>query len=192
MKARDPEFFLRLANQQAPKYLWIGCSDSRVPANVVVDLQPGEIFVHRNIANIVVHTDSNCLSVIQFAVEVLNVKDIIVCGHYGCGGIRAALEETGNGVLASWLRHISDIYVHHKIELDAMVDENLRFNLLSELNVMEQVWNVSQTTFVQSAWKDKQELNVHGWIYDISGGILRDLDITITGREEALAFRQKI
>lgn len=152
----------------------------------------GEIFVHRNIANIVVHTDSNCLSVIQFAVEVLNVKDIIVCGHYGCGGIRAALEETGNGVLASWLRHISDIYVHHKIELDAMVDENLRFNLLSELNVMEQVWNVSQTTFVQSAWKDKQELNVHGWIYDISGGILRDLDITITGREEALAFRQKI
>jgi carbonic anhydrase len=192
MKERDPEFFLRLANQQFPKYLWIGCSDSRVPATQIVDLLPGEIFVHRNIANIVVHTDSNCLSVIQFAIEVLNVKDIIVCGHYGCGGVRAALEETGDGVLANWLRHIRDIYIHHKIELDAMFDEKLRYNLLCELNVMEQVWNVSQTTFVQNAWKDGQELNVHGWIYDISDGILRDLDITATGREEALAIRKKM
>jgi len=192
LKAKDPEFFLRLANQQSPKYLWIGCSDSRVPATQVVDLLPGEIFVHRNIANIVVHTDSNCLSVIQFAVEVLNVKDIIVCGHYGCGGVRAALEETGSGILANWLRHIRDTYIRHRIEFDALFDERLRFDLLCELNVMEQVWNVSQTTFVQNAWRGGQELNVHGWIYDISDGILKDLDITVTSRDEAMGIRKKV
>ena len=192
LKARDPEFFSRLAYQQSPQYLWIGCSDSRVPATEIVDLLPGEIFVHRNIANVVVHTDLNCLSVIQYAIEILNVREIIVCGHYGCGGVKAALEETGNGVLANWLQHIKDIYIHHKIEFDAMFDERLRYNLLCELNVMEQVWNVSQTTFVQDAWKDGQELNVHGWIYDISDGILKDLDITVKSREEALAIRKRI
>jgi carbonic anhydrase len=192
LKAKDPEFFLRLANQQSPKYLWIGCSDSRVPATEIVDLLPGEIFVHRNIANIVAHTDFNCLSVIQFAIEILNIRDIIVCGHYGCGGVKAALEEEGNGVLANWLLQVRDIYIRHKVEVDAMFDEKLRHNLLCELNVMEQVWNVSQTTFVQNAWKDKGELNVHGWIYDISDGILRDLDITVTSREEALAIRKRM
>ena len=192
IKEKDPEFFIRLANQQSPKYLWIGCSDSRVPANEVVDLLPGEIFVHRNIANLVVHTDFNCLSVVQFAIEVLNVKDIIVCGHYGCGGVRAAMEDTGYGLMDNWLRHIRDIYIHHRIELESMFDEKLRYNLLCELNVMEQVWNVSQTTFVQNTWKDKQELNVHGWIYDVSDGILRDLDTTVTSREEALTLRKRM
>jgi carbonic anhydrase len=192
LKARDPEFFSRLANQQSPKYLWIGCSDSRVPATEIVDLPPGEIFVHRNIANLVVHTDFNCLSVIQFAVEILNVKDIIVCGHYGCGGVRAAMGNTEYRFLDNWLQHIRDIYVHHKIELDVMFEEKLRYNLLCELNVMEQVWNVSQTTFVQNAWKDGRELNVHGWIYDISDGILKDLEITVTSREEASAIRRRV
>lgn len=192
LKEEDPDFFLRLANQQSPKYLWIGCSDSRVPATEVVDLLPGEIFVHRNIANLVIHTDINCLAVIQFATEILNVKDIIVCGHYGCGGVKAALEDTGHVLLDNWLRHIRDISIHHKAELDVLPSEQLRFNLLCELNVMEQVWNVSQTTFVQSAWKDNRELNVHGWIYDISDGILRDLDITVTSKSEALTVRRRI
>lgn len=192
MKAKDPEFFLRLANQQSPKYLWIGCSDSRVPATQIVDLLPGEIFVHRNIANMVVHTDFNCLSVIQFAVEVLNVKDIIVCGHYGCGGVKTALEGTGDGILANWLRHLRDVYIRHEIEVSALFDQRLRHNLLCELNVMEQVWNVSQTTFVQDAWKNRQEVDVHGWIYDVGDGILKDLDITVTTREEALSIRKRI
>jgi carbonic anhydrase len=192
LRAKDPEFFKRLENQQSPKYLWIGCSDSRVPATEIVGLLPGDIFVHRNIANLVVHTDFNCLSVIQFAIEILSVRDIIVCGHYGCGGVKAALADTGHGLMDNWLRHIRDIYIHHKIELDAQFDDKLRYNLLCELNIMEQVWNVSQTTFVQNAWKDKQELNVHGWIYDISDGILKDLDITLTNREEALAIRKRM
>ncbi len=192
LKAKDPEFFLRLANQQSPRYLWIGCSDSRVPATQIVDLLPGEIFVHRNIANMVVHTDFNCLSVIQFAVEVLNVKDIIVCGHYGCGGVKTALEGTGDGILANWLRHLRDVYIRHEIEVSALFDQRLRHNLLCELNVMEQVWNVSQTTFVQDAWKNRQEVDVHGWIYDVGDGILKDLDITVTTREEALSIRKRI
>ena len=190
IKERDPEFFTRLVNQQSPKYLWIGCSDSRVPATEIVDLLPGEIFVHRNIANLVIHSDINCLSVIQFAVEVLNVKDIIVCGHYGCGGVKAAMDNGEHGLLDNWLRHIRDTYVHHKVELDAQSDERLRYNLLCELNIMEQVWNVTQTTFVLDAWKNGQELNVHGWIYDISDGLLKDLDVTVTSREEAWAIRK--
>ncbi len=190
LKAKDPEFFSRLANQQSPKYLWIGCSDSRVPATEIVDLLPGEIFVHRNIANLVVQTDLNCLSVIQFAVETLRVRDVIVCGHYGCGGVKAAMGNTDHGLLDHWLRHIKDIYVRHRVELEAQFDDKLRYNLLCELNVREQVWNVSQTTFVENAWKEKQELNVHGWIYDISDGILKDLDITVTSREEASAIRK--
>ncbi|HUI29927.1 MAG TPA: carbonate dehydratase [Candidatus Acidoferrales bacterium] len=192
LKANDPEFFSRLANQQSPKYLWIGCSDSRVPATEVVDLLPGEIFVHRNIANLVVHTDFNCLSVIQFAVEILKVKDIIVCGHYGCGGVKAAMENSEQGLLSNWLQHIRDLYIQHGIELESRFDEKLRHNLLCELNVMEQVWNVSQTTFVQNAWKDKEELNVHGWIYGLSDGILKDLDITVTNGEEALLIRKQM
>ena len=192
LKAKDPEFFSRLANQQLPKYLWIGCSDSRVPATEIVDLLPGEIFVHRNIANLVLHTDFNCLSVIQYATEILNVKDIIVCGHYGCGGVKAALESADHGLLDNWLHHIKEISIHHSIELESLRDDRLRYNFLCELNVMEQAWNVSQTTFVQNAWKEKQELNVYGWIYDISDGILKDLDITITNREEALAIRKRM
>lgn len=192
LKEKDPEFFLRLANQQSPKFLWIGCSDSRVPATEVVDLLPGEIFVHRNIANLVIQNDINCLSVIQFAIEVLNIRDIIVCGHYGCGGVKAAMEDTGHGLLDVWLRHIREIYIDHKVELDALPDEKLRHNFLCELNVKEQVWNVSQTTFVQEAWKANRELNVHGWIYDISDGILKDLDVTISSNEEALSIRRRI
>ena len=192
IRGKDPEFFSRLANLQSPQYLWIGCSDSRVPATEIVDLLPGEIFVHRNIANLVVHTDFNCLSVIQFAIEVLNVKDIIVCGHYGCGGVNAAMENTKLRFLDNWLQHIKDIYVHHKIELDAMFDEKLRYNLLCELNVMEQVWNVSQTTFVQTAWHDGLDLSVHGWIYNVSDGIIKDLDITVANKEEALSIRRRV
>ncbi|MGO9480980.1 MAG: carbonate dehydratase [Candidatus Kryptoniota bacterium] len=192
LKANDPEFFTRLENQQSPEYLWIGCSDSRVPATEIVDILPGEIFVHRNIANLVLHTDFNCLSVIQFAVEVLNVKDIIVCGHYGCGGVKAAMDNTEYGLLDNWLRHIKELYIHHSIEMEALTDVGLRCNLLTELNVMEQVWSVSQTSFVQNAWKNRQELNVHGWIYDVSDGILKDLDITVASKEEAWEIRKRM
>jgi carbonic anhydrase len=192
LRERDPEFFSRLANQQSPKYLWIGCSDSRVPATQVVDLLPGEMFVHRNVANLVVHSDINCLSVIQFAVEILKVEEIIVCGHYGCGGVKAAMGGPGDGVLDGWLQHIRDTYAQHRKELDAVSDQRLRLDLLCEINVMEQVWNVSQTTYVQNAWKDGREPNVHGWVYDISDGILKDLDITVSSSEEALAIRRKI
>jgi len=192
IKVRDPDFFLRLSTQQAPEYLWIGCSDSRVPATEIVDLMPGEIFVHRNIANLVVHSDLNCLSVIQFAVEVLKVKHIIVCGHYGCGGVRAAMDEENHGLIDNWLQYIRDIYRNHRTVLEAHVDEALRYNLLCELNVMEQVWNVCQTTFVQNAWDSGRELNVHGWIYSISDGILKDLDVTVTNRAESTSIRRKV
>lgn len=181
IRERDPEFFTNLAKQQAPEYLWIGCSDSRVPANQIVDLLPGEIFVHRNIANIVVHSDLNCLSVIQFAVEVLGVKHIIVCGHYGCGGIRAALEEQDHGLIDNWLRHIKDVYRVHQAEIDGLATESQRLNRLCELNVIEQVANVSNTTIVRNAWKSGKTLSIHGWVYDIADGILRDLGICMTG-----------
>ncbi len=192
MKERDPEFFARLSKQQAPQYLWIGCSDSRVPATEIVDLLPGEIFVHRNIANLVVHSDLNSLSVIQFAVEVLEVKNIIVCGHYGCGGVKAAMGDEKHGMMDNWVQYIRDIYRHHQIVLKAQPDEPARYNLLCELNVMEQVWNVCQTTFVQNAWDTGRELNVHGWIYDIGDGILKDLDVTVTNRAESVAIRRKV
>ena len=184
VKESDPDFFLNLSKQQNPQYLWIGCSDSRVPANQIIDLPPGEVFVHRNIANIVVHTDLNCLSVIQFAVEVLKVKHIIVCGHYGCGGIKASMENKDHGLIDNWLQNIKDVYRYHQIQIDAIANKKDKLNLLCEFNVVEQVANVCHTTVVQKAWKNKQDLTVHGWIYNIEDGILKDLGVCITGVEE--------
>jgi len=184
MTARDPEFFSKLAALQAPEYLWIGCADSRVPANQIIGLLPGQVFVHRNIANVVVHTDLNCLSVIQFAVEVLQVKHIIVCGHYGCGGVQAAMHNRELGLIDNWLRHLKDVYEKHGTELNAMVDDQQRFDRFCELNVVEQVAHVCQTTIVQGAWRRGQELAVHGWIYGLHDGLLKDLDLCITGLSE--------
>ncbi len=179
IKESDPDFFAKLARQQSPEYLWIGCSDSRVPPNQVVDLLPGEMFVHRNIANVVIHTDLNCLSVIQFAVEVLKVKHIIVCGHYGCGGIRAAMGEKAFGLIDTWLEHIKNVYTHHRDKLDAIADEKERIDRFCELNVIEQVANVCNTSIVQEAWDSGQELSVHGWIYSLKDGTLKDLDVSV-------------
>jgi carbonic anhydrase len=172
MKRVDPEFFRRLARQQSPRLLWIGCADSRVPANEIIGLQPGDVFVHRNIANVVVHTDLNCLSVVQYAVEVLKVEHIIVCGHYGCGGVKAAMDITDHGLIDNWLRHIRDVGRFHADEL-AQLGPERRADRLCELNVIEQVTNVCNTTVVKNAWKRGQSLVVHGWIYSISDGILR-------------------
>ena len=171
---KDPDFFPALASQQSPEYLWIGCSDSRVPANQIIDLQPGEVFVHRNIANVVVHTDLNCLSVIHFAVEVLEVRHIIVCGHYGCGGVMAAMEDKELGLIDNWLRHIRDVDRFNSDVLDGL-DEHERLDALCELNVKEQVTNVCNTPIVQKAWKQGQSLSVHGWIYNINNGLLKGL-----------------
>lgn len=184
IKAEDSGFFTRLSRQQAPEYLWIGCADSRVPANQIVDLQPGELFVHRNVANVVVHTDLNCLSVLQFAVEVLKVKHVMVVGHYGCGGVRAALRNDSLGLINNWLRHVQDVRDKHWIKLEPLTDESDRVNRLCELNVVEQVHHVCQTTIVQDAWARRQELSVHGWIYDVADGLLRDLDICVTNQDE--------
>jgi len=178
----QPGFFEQLSKQQNPEYLWIGCSDSRVPANEIVNLPPGEVFVHRNIANVVVHTDLNCLSVIQYAVDVLKVKHIIVCGHYGCGGVTAAMEPDSHGLIDNWLRHIRDIYRFHAGELDAIEDPVARKDRLCELNVIEQVGNVCNTTMVSNAWKSGQELHVHGWIYRLEDGLLRDLNVCASGK----------
>jgi carbonic anhydrase len=186
MIERDPHFFADLADQQTPEYLWIGCSDSRVAANTIVGLMPGEIFVHRNVANLVNHTDMNCLSVIQFAVEVLKVKHIIVCGHYGCGGVTAALEGNGHGLIDNWLRHIQDTANKHSRKLAEFGDAAARLNALCELNVIEQVLNVSQTTIVADAWNRGQQVVVHGWIYELKDGVISDLDISVDG-ETALA-----
>ena len=177
IEKEDPEFFGQLSKQQNPEYLWIGCADSRVPANEIVDLPPGEVFVHRNIANVVVHTDLNCLSVIQYAVEELKVKHIIVCGHYGCGGVKAALDDRDHGLIDNWLRHIRDVYRLHAAQLDAIVDAEARRDRLCELNVIEQVANVCDTTMVRNAWKQGQELTIHGWIYRLEDGLLRDLNV---------------
>jgi carbonic anhydrase len=184
MTAREPDFFSNLAALQAPEYLWIGCADSRVPANEIIGLLPGQVFVHRNIANVVVHTDLNCLSVIQFAVEVLKVKHIIVCGHYGCGGVRAAMQNQELGLIDNWLRHLKDVYQKYGIELNAIHDDEKRFDRYCELNVVEQVAHVCQTTIVQGAWRRGQELAVHGWIYGLHDGLLKDLDLCITGLDE--------
>jgi len=183
IKEKDPEFFSALSMQQAPEYLWIGCSDSRVPANQIVNLPPGEVFVHRNIANVVVHTDLNCLSVIHFAVEVLKVKHIIVCGHYGCGGVKAAMEKQEHGLIDNWLRHIKDVSRFNAEKLKGLEYER-KFDRLCELNVIEQVKNVCNTTIVKKAWKEGAELSVHGWIYNIENGILKDLDMCITSSEQ--------
>ena len=175
----DPAFFERLAGQQAPEYLWIGCSDSRVPANQIVGLAPGELFVHRNVSNVVVHTDLNCLAVLQFAVDVLRVKHVIVCGHYGCGGVLAALRDEKLGLIDNWLRHVQDVGATHRAELEKLSGERDRLARLCELNVIEQVRNVGDTTVVRDAWRRGQPLSVHGWIYDIRDGLLRDLDVTL-------------
>ncbi|MBE9562959.1 MAG: carbonate dehydratase [Proteobacteria bacterium] len=188
----NPQFFTQLAKDQKPEYLWIGCSDSRVPAIQVVDLLPGELFVHRNIANVVVHTDLNCLSVIQYAVEVLKVKHIIICGHYGCGGVKAALGECQYGLIDNWLRHIKDVYRCYAEEIDSLEDEDARFRLLCEKNVVEQVANVCNTTIVQNAWNSGRELVVHGWIYDMADGMLKDLDVCITGLDQIASIHKMV
>ncbi len=185
-----PDFFSNLAKQQNPEYVWIGCSDSRVSANTIVGLMPGEIFVHRNIANLVIHTDMNCLSVLQFAVEVLKVKHIIVCGHYGCGGVKAALEDGRNGLIDNWLRHIQDTAILYDELLAQIEDENKKLDKLCELNVVEQVLNVGQTTIVRDAWTRGQSLSVHGWIYDLHDGIIRDLDICLENKSELRVLRK--
>jgi carbonic anhydrase len=175
IEARDPGFFRKLSNQQNPEYLWIGCSDSRVPANEIVNLMPGELFVHRNVANLVVHSDLNCLSVMQYAVDVLKVKHIIVCGHYGCGGVLAALQNGKFGLIDNWLRHVQDVYQMHRAAVDALETEAEKLKLLCELNVQEQVVNVARTTVVQNAWDRGQDVTVHGWIYGLKDGLLRTL-----------------
>jgi carbonic anhydrase len=180
----QPDFFETLSKQQKPDYLWIGCADSRVPANEIINLMPGEVFVHRNIANVVVHSDLNCLSVIQFAVEVLKVKHIMVVGHYGCGGIKAALESEEHGLIDNWLRHIKDVYRFHKEELDAETNPERKFDLLCELNVVEQVANVCQTSIVKNAWRNGQELHVHGWVYGINNGLIKDLEVTVSSEQD--------
>lgn len=178
IKEEDPTFFDKLSKQQSPEYLWIGCSDSRVPANQITGLLPGEIFVHRNVANMVVHTDLNCLTVVQYAVEVLKVKHIMVVGHYGCGGVAAALENEPLGLIDNWIRNIKDIYYRHQERFENCVDHEERVDILCELNVIQQVANLSHTTIVQDAWSRGQQLAVHGWIYSIRDGILRDLDVS--------------
>ncbi len=174
----DPNFFTSLSEQQAPKYLWIGCSDSRVPANELLGMQPGEVFVHRNIANQVIHTDLNCLSVIQYAVEILKVKDIIVCGHYCCGGVGAAFHDENYGLIDNWLRHIQDVYRFHQDKMDSVASEQDKINLLCELNVIEQVANVCNTTVLRKAWKRNQDVTVHGLVYNLHDGILKDLNVS--------------
>ncbi|MBL7792719.1 MAG: carbonate dehydratase [Saprospiraceae bacterium] len=175
MVAEDPEFFERLANIQKPEFLWIGCSDSRVPPDKITQTQPGEIFIHRNVANLVIHTDLNLLSVLQYAVEVLKVKHIIVCGHYGCGGVKAALSRSSFGIINKWLRHIKDVYRLHTSEIDGLATEEERVNRLVELNIKEQVLNLAKTSIVQRAWKFENQPHLHGWVYDLHDGIIRTL-----------------
>jgi carbonic anhydrase len=183
MVRHDPAFFSRLIAQQAPKYLWIGCSDSRVPANEIVGLLPGEMFVHRNVANVVVHTDLNCLTVMQYAVDVLRVEHILITGHYGCGGIRAALDDRRYGLIDNWLRHVQDVAQHHDAELAGLTGE-ARVNRLCELNVVEQVLNTARSTVVQDAWDRHQPLTIHGCIYGLHDGLLRDLEATVSNLDE--------
>ena len=188
IRQQDPDFFLNLSRQQSPKYLWIGCSDSRVPANQIVDVLPGELFVHRNIANLVVHTDLNCLSVMQFAIDILKVRHIIVCGHYGCSGVGAALRQDRIGLSDNWLRHVQDVREKHQKSLTKLNGPTDAHNRLCELNVIEQAANVCQTTIVRDAWERGQEVAVHGWIYGLQDGLLRDLNMTVTGPSETVSF----
>ncbi len=187
IRANRPDFFEQLAKQQNPKFLWIGCSDSRVPANEIVGLMPGEVFVHRNLANVVVHTDLNCLSVIQFAVDVLKVQHIMVVGHYGCGGVRAALFDQRVGLADNWLHHVHDVRDKHAEALKAIGVDDRRLDRLCELNVIEQVANVCKTTIVRDAWDGGQELAVHGWVYGLKNGLLQDLNVTVVNRDEVAA-----
>jgi carbonic anhydrase len=173
----DPDFFNKLADGQQPPLLWIGCADSRVPANEIIGAQPGEVFVHRNIANMVVHTDMNMLSVLDYAVNVLKVKHVIVCGHYGCGGVKAAMGNQNIGLIDNWIRHIKDVFRFHNEELSAIKDEQKKFDRFVELNVKEQVMDLAKTSIIQNAWKNEQPLHVHGWVYDIKDGIIKDLDV---------------
>ena len=184
MREKDSGFFDRLSQGQHPKYLWIGCSDSRVPANEIVGLPPGEVFVHRNVANVVEQTDMNCLSVIQYAVEALQVEHIIVCGHYCCGGVEASLKGGRLGLIDNWLRNVAVVAEKHREDLKDIANHSDKVSRLCELNVMEQVYNVSRTTIVQEAWDRKQPLSIHGWIYDLSDGLLRDLDVTVEANSE--------
>ncbi|MGO4998759.1 carbonate dehydratase [Oceanisphaera sp. W20_SRM_FM3] len=184
IKSEDPAFFEKLALQQAPEYLWIGCSDSRVPANQLTGLLPGDVFVHRNVANLVMHTDFNCLSVVQYAVEVLKVKHIIICGHYGCGGVKAAMGDAELGLIDNWLASLKDLYQRYRKDLLSVEDEQRREDALCELNVVEQVANLCRTTIVQHAWQRGQELSVHGWVYGIQDGRLHDLDVCVSEKEE--------
>ena len=184
IRKANPSFFEKLSQQQSPKYLWIGCSDSRVPANEIVGLLPGELFVHRNVSNLVVHTDMNCLSVMQYAIAILKIKHIIVCGHYGCGGIAAAIEERPHGLIDNWLRNVREIYYLYEKEMLAIKDDNERINRLCEINVASQVFNVCNTTIVQEAWAQGQEITVHGWIYGINDGLLRDLNVSVSSVAE--------
>ena len=186
IREQDSEFFLNLARQQSPAYLWIGCSDSRVPANQIVDLAPGELFVHRNVANLVVHTDLNCLSAIQFAVEILKVRHIIVCGHYGCSGVGAAFRRDRLGLSDNWVRHVEDVRLRHDRLLARAGGDTEACNRLCELNVIEQVANVCCTTIARDAWRNGQTLSVHGWIYDISDGLLRDLNFTVSSDKQTM------
>lgn len=185
IKESDPEFFAKLVRQQSPGFLWIGCSDSRVPANEIVGMMPGELFVHRNIANLVVHSDMNCLSVIQYAVEVLKTRHIIVCGHYGCGGVRAAIDERPHGLIDNWLAPIRDIYQRRRAELMAITDEERRIDRLCEINVAQQVQNVADTTIAREAWRKGEPLTIHGWIYSIGDGVLKDLGFSMASADDA-------
>ena len=191
IKASDPDFFPKLAKQQSPRFLWIGCADSRVPANQLAGLMPGEMFVHRNVANVVVHTDFNCLSVMQYAVDVLKVEHVIVCGHHGCGGVKAAMENPQLGLIDNWLRHVQDVVHQHEDLLAKIEDEDERLDRLCELNVIEQVRNVGRTTIVQSAWQRGQELVVHGWIYGLQDGLLRDLGVSIDNAKDVTANNKR-
>lgn len=182
--AKDPEYFLRMSEEQKPLYLWIGCSDSRIPANEVVNLEPGELFVHRNIANLFIHTDLNSLSVLQFAVDYLKIKHVIVCGHYGCGGVMAAMSNSQYGIVDNWLRNIRDVYARSKVELDSIQDNEARTRRLVELNVVQQVLNIAHTTIVQNAWIKEQPLWIHGWVYDLKTGRLRDLNCCVSNLEQ--------
>jgi carbonic anhydrase len=182
--AENPEFFKKLSEGQSPEVLWIGCSDSRVPANEITRTQPGDIFVHRNIANMVVHSDMNMLSVLDYAVNVLKVKHVIVCGHYGCGGVKAAMGNASNGLVDNWLRHIKDVYRLHSEELDSIEDENARFDRFAELNVIEQAFDLTKTSIIQNAWRERESPIIHGWIYDLKTGLIKDLKISSKGQNQ--------
>jgi len=183
MLDKDPQFFERLSHGQQPPILWIGCADSRVPANEIIGAQPGEVFVHRNIANMVLHTDMSMLSVLDYAINVLKVSHVIVCGHYGCGGVQAAMTNKHLGLIDNWIRHIKDVYRFHQDELNAIEDEGKRFNRFVELNVKEQVLDLAKTSIIQNAWEQKQKIHIHGWVYDIHDGIINDLNVSIKNNE---------